>query len=68
MGILMDIKQKLKSDTHKWNLLMGVVGIVEINMGLLKGVLGEYYGAVFIVVAVIGYLLREKTTMPVEMK
>ncbi len=65
---MLDIKQKLKSDTHKWNLLMGIVGIVEINMGLLEGLLGDYYGVAFIVVAAVGYLLREKTTMPVSMK
>jgi hypothetical protein len=65
---MIDVKQKLKSDTHKWNLLQGVFAIIELKFGLLEGLLGDWWGLAFIVTSIIGYLLREKTTMPVEMK
>lgn len=67
MGVLM-IKQKLKSKTHRWNLIQGVVAIVELKFGLLEGLLGEWYGLAFIVTMVVGYVLREMTTLPVSMK
>lgn len=44
------------------------MAIVELNFHLLEGLLGEYYGGVFIITMIIGYLLREKTTLPVSMK
>jgi hypothetical protein len=62
------LKQRLKSKTHLAALAVSALGIVEVNMGLLKGLLGDWYGVAFIGVAVLMHVLREMTTMPVEMK
>jgi hypothetical protein len=62
------IKQRLKSKTHRAALAVSALGIVEVNMGLLQGILGDWYGVAFIGLAVVMHVLREVTTMPVDMK
>lgn len=45
-----------------FNILIATIGILELNLHLLQSVLGEYYGATFIFVAMIGVWLRVLTT------
>jgi hypothetical protein len=54
------MKNKLKRDTQKFNAVLVVMGILELNMNLLKPMLGDHFGVVFIVVAVVAALLRER--------
>ena len=54
------MKNKLKRDTQKFNAILVVMGILELNMNLLKPMLGDHFGVVFIVVAVVAALLRER--------
>jgi len=55
--------QKLyKSKTMLFNILLGFVGILEVNLGLFQTMLGEYYGIVFVLIAAIGMMLRTITT------
>lgn len=56
------MKSLKKSKTIWFNLIIASVGILELNLHLLQSVLGEYYGAVFIFVAMIGAWLRVLTT------
>ena len=62
------LKKRLKSWTHIWTTLSGVVGILEVNFGLFREYLGIHYGWCFVLAMVVGYLLREKTKQPVEEK
>jgi hypothetical protein len=45
-----------------FNILLGFVGILEVNLGLFQTMLGEYYGIVFVLIAAIGMMLRTITT------
>lgn len=56
------MKSLKKSKTIWFNLIIASIGILELNLHLLQSVLGEYYGAVFILVAMIGAWLRVLTT------
>lgn len=58
----------LKSKTLWFSWLLMTMGIVELNMHLLQQMLGEWYGAVFIVVSVITATLRMVTTSAVADK
>lgn len=57
------MKSLTKSKTIWFNLIIASVGILELNLHLLQSVLGEYYGVVFIFVAMIGAWLRVLTTV-----
>ena len=58
----------LKSKTMWFAWLMMVMGIIELNMHLLESVLGDWYGAAFIVVSIITGTLRMVTTNAVADK
>jgi hypothetical protein len=51
-----------------FNILIGVLGIVELNMGLFQVALGDYYGIIFMLVAMINVVLRIVTTTPMSDK
>ena len=51
-----------KSRTYDLNAIIAVLGIVELNIGMLQSQLGDYYGLVFIGIAALGGYLRAKTT------
>jgi hypothetical protein len=51
-----------------FNILIGLLGIVELNMGLFQAVLGDYYGIIFMLVAMINVVLRIVTTTPMSDK
>jgi hypothetical protein len=57
-----------KSKTILFNLLVAFVGILEYNLHLFYDVLGEHYGIVFVVIAMIGVVLRTITTESIEEK
>lgn len=57
-----------KSKTMMFNLLIGTVGIIEYNLHLFYDVLGEHYGIVFLLVAIVNMWLRTITTQSLEDK
>lgn len=56
------------SRTMDFSVLLTVFGVFEMNLPLVRDTLGDYYGAVFIVIAVITALLRKATTKPLGEK
>ena len=50
------------------SLFIAGLGIVETNLHLLQGILGEYYGLSYIAMAVLMYYLRYITTEPLAIK
>ncbi len=61
-------KNWYKSKTHWFNIFVGIIGILELNIGLLQNTLGDSYGVVFVVVAMIGMFLRTVTTTAIVRK
>jgi hypothetical protein len=57
-----------KSKTMVFNILIAVLSIVELNIGLFQAVLGDYYGIIFMLVAIINVILRTVTTQPISEK
>lgn len=66
--MLCNIKKRLKSKTYIWSALVGVIGILEVNYGLLRDMLGEHYGWSYMVIMLVGFLLREATTKSIQDK
>jgi len=66
--MLNKIKQYLKSKTINIALIIAVLGVVELNFQYLQGMLGEYYGAAWIVFSMIMMALRSVTTSSLEDK
>lgn len=62
------VAQRLKSKTNQAALLIGIIGLLETNLGMLKDVLGEYYGLTYIAISIAMMVLREVTTQPVSEK
>ena len=60
--------KRLKSKTHIWHTIVGLLGILEVNYGLLRDMLGEHYGWSYIVIMGVGYILREVTNKAVSDK
>ncbi len=57
-----------KSKTLQFNLLVGIFGVLELNLNVLEPMLGEHYGIVFMIIAMINVVLRVVTTMPLKEK
>ncbi|MCK4870760.1 MAG: hypothetical protein KAS93_06595 [Gammaproteobacteria bacterium] len=57
-----------KSKTVDATVIVGVLGVLETNFGMLKGLLGEWYGLSYVVLAVVFYILRKITTNPLGEK
>ena len=66
--MLNKIKQYFKSKTINTALIIAVLGVVELNFQYLQGMLGEYYGAAWIVFSMIMVALRAVTTKPLQDK
>ncbi len=62
------MKQYFKSKTINFSVLIGILGMLEMNMPMIKEQLGDYYGFVFIGIATISILLRAVTTKPLSEK
>ena len=56
----------LKSETMWFSYALVVFGALEMNMGLLKDVLGDHYGLAMTVVGVIVAVLRFRTTKAIK--
>lgn len=59
-------KPKSKSKTIRTATIIAVLGVVEVNFGLLRDMLGDWYGVSYIAIAVIMAYLRTITKEPVE--
>lgn len=57
-----------KSRTFDTAALIAVLGVVETNFGLMQGMLGQWYGLSYIVIAGLVVYLRMVTTGPVGQK
>ena len=62
------LKKYLKSKTINFNLLLAIVGVLEINFHYLKSALGDSYGAAFVLISIIGVILRHLTKDSIESK
>ena len=62
------IKQLAKSKTMAVALVTLALGVIEVNFHLLQEMLGEYYGAAFIVMSIIMGGLRIMTTTAIKDK
>ena len=58
----------LKSKTIAFSILLAALGAVELQMHLIQGYLGEYYGVAYIAIAVIVATLRVVTTQALSDK
>ncbi len=58
----------LKSKTINFSVALAILGVVEINMPLVKDTLGDYYGISFMVIAVCVAALRAVTNKPLAEK
>lgn len=62
------LKQRFKSKTNRFNAIIGMLSILEVNFGLLREYVGVHYGWMFMVVMLINFYLREVTTQPIKEK
>ena len=58
----------IKSKTLWFNIIVAVLGIIEMNMSLMQPYLGDSYGIIFMVIAVINVVLRTVTTTALKDK
>lgn len=58
----------IKSKTLWFNIIVAVLGIIEMNMSLMQPYLGDSYGIIFMVIAVINVILRTVTTTSLKDK
>ena len=58
----------IKSKTLWFNLIVAVLGIIEMNMMVLQPYLGEHYGIVFMIIAIVNVVLRTVTTTSLKDK
>jgi len=56
------------SKTVDATVIVGALGVLETNFSMLKGILGEWYGLSYIILAVGFYILRQVTTKPLGAK
>jgi hypothetical protein len=66
--MLKKIKQYFKSKTINTALIIALLGVLEINFQYLQGMLGEYYGATWIVFSMLMVVLRSVTTTSLDNK
>lgn len=59
-------KPKSKSKTIRTATIIAILGVVEVNFGLLRDMLGDWHGVSYIAIAVIMAYLRTITKEPVE--
>ena len=60
------MKKWYKSKFHWFNISLGIIGMVEINLHLLQNTLGNYYGFVLMLISGIGLVLRNVTPTSTE--
>lgn len=58
----------IKSKTILFSAILAVMGVLELNLGLLEGMFGDWYGVVFIFISAITAFLRVMTVVPISDK
>lgn len=58
----------IKSKTILFSAILAVMGVLELNLGLLENLLGDWYGVVFILISAITAFLRVMTVVPISEK
>lgn len=58
----------IKSKTLWFNIVVAVLGIIEMNFSVLQPYLGEHYGIMFMFIAVVNVILRTVTTTSLKDK
>lgn len=66
--MLTKIKKWFKSKTINTALIIALLGVLELNFQYLQGILGEYYGATWIVFSMLMVVLRSVTTTSLDSK
>lgn len=66
--MLNKIRQYLKSKTINTALIIALLGVLELNFQYFQGMLGEYYGATWIVFSMLMVVLRSVTTTSIDNK
>lgn len=61
-------KEWWESKTHWFNIMIGIFGVIELNVHLLQNAIGDNYGYLVIAIGVIGVILRNVTTTPIKKK
>jgi len=54
------------SKTVDMTVIVGLMGVIETNFGMLEGLLGKWYGLSYVAVAAVFYVLRMVTTKPLK--
>jgi hypothetical protein len=63
-----NLAKYIKSKTILFSAILAVMGVLELNLGLLEGLLGDWYGVVFILISAITAFLRVMTVVPISDK
>ena len=58
----------MRSKTMWFAWLVMVFGVVEVNLHLIRDYLGDAYGIIFMIIAIISGTLRIYTTIPLHQK
>lgn len=66
--MLTKIKKWFKSKTINTALIIALLGVLELNFQYLQAMLGEYYGATWIVFSMLMVVLRSVTTTSLDSK
>ena len=56
------------SKTIDFGVVVGILGMVEMNLPMVRDQLGDYYGWIFMGISVITIILRKMTTEPLDAK
>ena len=59
-------KPRIKSRTNQAALVIALLGVLETNMGMMRELLGDYYGLTYVLIGAIMVILREVTKEPVR--
>ena len=63
-----NLAKYIKSKTILFSAILAVMGVLELNLGLLEGLFGDWYGVVFILISATTAFLRVMTVVPISDK
>lgn len=63
-----EAKPALQSKTVIFSMIIAAMGVIEMNMPMLKEMMGDYYGVAFIAISAISVALRSVTDTPLNAK
>lgn len=64
--MLNEVKKTVKSETMIFSYILIIAGVIQVNLPLLKGNFGEYYGVATTVIGIVVAVLRMRTTKPLK--